>query len=89
MPLGELDNDLLFVNIYIKEFGMGINVLRCFEYSMVCDICGSEEVLHTNDHPEEDICVHNINTAIKGAGYHRSKGRLLCDDCFNIFGGKV
>lgn len=67
---------------------MGISVLKVYEYSMVCDICGIVEVLHTGDNPD-DVYVHNIHTAIKGAGYHRSKGRLLCDDCFYIFGGKV
>lgn len=69
---------------------MGISVLKVYEYSMVCDICGIEEVLHSGDHPDDvDVYVHNIHTAIKVAGFHRSKGRLLCDDCFYIFGGKV
>lgn len=58
-----------------------INVLRVFEYDIICDKCGVNEVLHTGD-SDGEICVHNIHTAIKSAGFHRSKGRLLCDECF-------
>ena len=64
---------------------MGYSVLRCFEYVMECDTCGAMEILHTGDFPTVDgksIYVHNRNTAIKGALYHQSKGKLLCDECF-------
>jgi len=59
-----------------------ITVLRIFEYNMVCDKCGVNEVLHTGD-SDDNIFVHNIHTAIRLAGFHMSKGKLLCDDCFN------
>lgn len=58
-----------------------INVLRVFEYDMACDECGVNEVLHTGDSDRETY-VHNIHTAIKLAGFHRSRGQLLCDECF-------
>lgn len=62
---------------------MSFHVMRCYEYSMRCDKCGAEEVLHTGDYISEmDIFVHNGQTAIKAAKYHRSKGLLLCDECF-------
>ena len=58
-----------------------IRVLRVYEYDMVCDCCGVNEVLHTGDCPD-DIFVHDISSAIKGARFHRSHGQLLCEDCF-------
>ena len=62
---------------------MGFNVLHCYEYSMRCDECGTEEVLHTGDYIEDrDIFVHSSETAIKAAEFHRSKSKLLCDECF-------
>ena len=60
---------------------MGFTALRFWEYSMVCDVCGVEEVLHTNDNAD-DIYVHNKATAIKAARYHQCKEQLLCDECF-------
>ena len=64
---------------------MGFSIQKCYEYVIGCDMCGSVEVLHTGDCPTVDgetIYIHDINTAIKGALYHRSKGLLLCDECF-------
>lgn len=58
---------------------MGIEVRKIFEYDLICDTCGCEEVLHTG---EGDVFVHDINTAIKEARFHRSRGKLLCDGCF-------
>lgn len=61
---------------------MGLNVLKTYEYYLECDCCGAFETFHTNDTGQDGIIVHNIPTAIKGGQYHRSKGKLLCNDCF-------
>lgn len=61
---------------------MGFRATRLVEYDFDCDICGKNETLYTGDCPD-DIIVHDINTAFKAAGYHKSKGKILCADCFN------
>ena len=62
---------------------MSVNVLKVFEYSLICDCCGVEEVLHTGDYDSQnDIFVHNIITAVKCSGFHKTNGQLLCNDCF-------
>ncbi len=65
---------------------MSVLILKCYEYQMYCDQCGTEEVLHTGDCAEvngEEIFVHSRDTAIKAALYHRSHGMLLCDKCYS------
>lgn len=62
---------------------MSFVIRRIYEYDMVCDKCGCTEVLHTGDYVEQDnIFVHNRNTAMKAGEYHNSRGMLLCDNCF-------
>lgn len=69
---------------------MGLQVIRCFEYVIECDVCGEMDVMHTGDFPTvkgKSIYVHDISSAIKGFEYHKSKGRLLCDKCFRKMKG--
>ena len=61
---------------------MGFRATRLVEYDFDCDNCGNSETLYTGDCPG-DICVHNINTAFKAVGYHKSNGMILCNNCFN------
>jgi len=61
---------------------MGFIVMRCFEYILECDSCGDEMVFHTGDGTDNARYIHDLNSAIKGARFHRSHGKLLCDDCF-------
>ena len=70
---------------------MGLEVIRVYEYVIRCDECGECDVMHTGDNPRitngNRIYVHNVPSAIKAFEYHRSKGRLLCDECYRKLKG--
>lgn len=63
---------------------MGVHWWQVTEYDIECDNCYASETLYSGDSLGETI-VRNIPTAIKVAGYHRSHGLLLCDECFKTF----
>lgn len=58
-----------------------ITVTKIFEYDLVCDKCGKNEILHTGD-SDGKLKVHNIYSAMKHAEFHTSRGITLCDECF-------
>lgn len=58
-----------------------ITVTRIFEYDITCDKCGNNEILHTGD-SDGEIKVHDIQSAIKHAKFHKNKGIILCNKCF-------
>lgn len=60
---------------------MGISIMRVFEYYLECDKCGVSDCVHTGDSADDNY-VHNRDSAIKVCGFHRSKGNLLCEECF-------
>ena len=60
---------------------MGITAMKCFEYWVVCDNCGRDEVYHTNDE-DNGVLVHSIQSAIRAARFHKSKGKLYCPFCY-------
>jgi len=59
---------------------MSATVMRCFEYTITCDICEAQEVYHTNDH-ENGIRVHSLETALQASRYRRWRGMHLCPNC--------
>ena len=67
---------------------MGFTATKFVEYGFECDnpLCNDWETLHTGD-IADGIYVHNIQTAFKGAKYHRVKGKTYCDKCFKEMKG--
>lgn len=64
---------------------MSVMWTRLTAYSVECDKCLTRETLYSGDSNRDGDVVHNIPTAIKVAGYHRSHGLILCDRCFKDF----
>ena len=60
---------------------MSVHWNRVTEYDVECDECGKSEVLYSGDSYHGRI-VCNITSAIYVAGFHRSRGKVLCDVCF-------
>lgn len=62
---------------------MSFTVTRIQEYTFECDNpdCNNWETLHTGE-DFHGIYVHNTQTAFKVAGFHKTKGMILCDECF-------
>ena len=60
---------------------MGITAMKCYEYWVVCDKCGRDEIYHTNDQ-DNGVLVHSIPSAIRAARFHESKGKLYCSFCY-------
>ena len=60
---------------------MGITAMKCFEYWVVCDNCGRDEIYHTND-KDNGVLVHSIQSAIRAARFHKSKDKLYCPFCY-------
>ncbi len=65
-----------------------ITATMYYEYFIECDVCGECDVAHTGDLGVDNIRIHNIPTAIKGMGYHRRKGKLICNKCFKNINSK-
>jgi len=60
---------------------MAVRWNQVTEYDIECDNCGATEVLYTGDSYQGRV-VKNIPSAISVAGFHRSHGKILCDECF-------
>ena len=63
---------------------MAVQSFRYTEYWVECDVCGSEDVVHSGDIGCDGTTVSSKSTAMKALGYHNSKGRCLCDDCYRL-----
>ena len=60
---------------------MGVHWWRVTEYDIECDCCHTAETVYSGDCYDGRVVI-NIPSAIKVAGFHRSKGKILCDKCF-------
>ena len=59
---------------------MAVTTMRVYEYMVECDACGIMEIYHTGDE-DRGIRIHSAESAVRGAGFHRRHGELLCGIC--------
>lgn len=61
---------------------MGEFTTKKITYSFWCDSCPNRTQIGKYDLVDEKIVLRTITEARRACKYHRSKGRVLCDKCF-------
>ena len=57
-------------------------VTKTITYSFFCDTCANHTSITKYDLVEKGIVLRSVAEARRACKFHKSKGQILCDQCF-------